>query len=148
MARPIRERPDVRAFAEIAAIDQLVTNRLERALPVGMSHAQFGVLTWFALRGGEATPAELAAAFQVTKGAMTNTLQRLEAQGLIAVEPDQADGRRKRVTVTAAGRIGYDRALIALRPIQESLRTAITEDEFRAALPFLKALRTWLEETR
>lgn len=148
MVRTLRERPDVQAFAEIAAIDQLVTNRLERVLPVGMSHAQFSVLTWFALRGGPATPAELAGAFQVTKGAMTNTLQRLEAQGLIAVEPDAFDGRRKRVTVTEAGRIGYDHALAALRPVQQSLRTAITEDEFREVLPFLKALRTWLEETR
>jgi DNA-binding MarR family transcriptional regulator len=148
LARPIRERPDVQAFAEIGAIDQLVTNRLERVLPVGMSHAQFGVLTWFALRGNVATPAELAAAFQVTKGAMTNTLQRLETQGMIAVEPDATDGRRKRVTVTDAGRVGYERALAALRPVQESLRTAITEDEFRDALPFLRALRIWLEETR
>jgi DNA-binding MarR family transcriptional regulator len=148
MARTLQERPDVLAFAEIGVIDQLVTNRLERVFPDGLSRAQFGVLTWFSHWGGPATPAELAGVFQVTKGAMTNTLQRLEAQGLVSVEADPDDGRRKRVSVTPAGRAMHERALAALRPMHESLRTAFTEAEFREVLPFLKALRIWLEETR
>jgi DNA-binding MarR family transcriptional regulator len=148
MARPLKERPDVQVFAEIAIVDQLVTNRLERVLPVGLSHAQFNVLTWFAHRGGEASPAELAGVFQVTKGAMTNTLQRLEAQGLVEVDPDPVDGRRKRVRVTHAGRRTHEQALVSMRPLHESLRSAFTDAEFVAALPFLRALRTWLDETR
>jgi DNA-binding MarR family transcriptional regulator len=148
MARPPRERPDVQVFTEIGIIDQLVGNRLERVLPDGLSHAQFSVLTYFAHRGGVATPAELAGMFQVTKGAMTNTLQRLEAQGLVTIEPDAEDGRRKRVSATSAGLAAHDAALTALRPMTESLRSAFTEAEFIQALPFLKALRAWLYETR
>lgn len=148
MARQVKDRPDVKVFAEIAMIDQLVTSRLERALPDGLSHAQFGVLSHFCRHGESATPAELARAFQVTKGAMTNTLQRLEAQGYVTVEPDPADGRRKLVEITPDGRTVHYQALSALRPMTESLRSAFTEAEFVAALPFLKALRTWLDEMR
>ena len=35
-----KDRPDVQVFTEIAIIDQLVTARLERSLPEGMSAAQ------------------------------------------------------------------------------------------------------------
>ena len=148
MARPPKDRPDVQVFTEIGIIDQLVTNRLERVLPDGLSHAQFIVLAYFARHGGVTTPAELARIFQVTKGAMTNTLQRLEAQGFVAIAPDAADGRRKRISATPAGQAAHDAALMAMRPMTESLRSAFTEAEFAQALPFLKALRAWLDESR
>ena len=148
MARQPKDRPDVQVFTQIAIIDQLVTNRLERVLPDGLSHAQFGVLTELGRQGGDTTPAELARLFQVTKGAITNTLQRLEAQGFITVEPDPTDGRRKRISATPAGLAAHDTALVAMRPLHDTLRSAFTEAEFVAALPFLKALRTWLEEGR
>ncbi len=148
MARPPKERPDVQVFAEIGVIERLAANQFERLLPDGLSQAQFSVLTWFRHHGGVAAPAELARVFQVTKGAMTNTLQRLEARGLVAIEPDPADGRRKRVDITPTGQAAHDDALAALRPMTESLRSAFTEAEFVEVLPFLKALRTWLDETR
>jgi len=148
MARPPKGRPDVQVFAEIGMIDQLVTNRFERALPAGLSHAQFSVLTWLRQTSGPAAPAELARRFQLTKGAITNTLHRLQAQGLVDVAADPRDGRRKWVSLTAAGRGAHDASLAALRPMTECLRSAFTETEFAQALPFLRALRTWLDETR
>lgn len=143
-----KDRPDVQVFTEIGIIDQLVTARLERSLPDGLSAAQFGVLTHFCRRGGVETPAQLARAFQVTKGAMTNTLQRLEAQGFVQIVGDEADGRRKLVSLTADGAAAYERAIVVLRPYYAGLREAFTHDEFEAALPFLKKLRIWLDENR
>ena len=148
MARLVKDRPDVQVFTEIGIIDQLVSNRLDRVLPAGLSHAQFSVLTCFVRDGEAKIPAELARLFQVTKVAMTNTLQRLEAQGFVAIAADPADGRKKQVSITPAGVAAHDTALHALRPMTESLRSAFTEQEFEAALPFLKALRTWLDESR
>ena len=147
MARQPKDRPDVEVFTQIAIIDQLVSNRLDRVLPEGLSHAQFGVLSRLE-RLGETTPAELARGFQVTKGAITNTLQRLETQGFVTVEPDPSDGRRKRVAITPQGLAVRDAALIAMRPLHDTLRSAFTEAEFVEVLPFLHALRTWLEEAR
>mgnify|MGYP001809758001 CR=1 FL=1 len=143
-----RNRPDVEVLTEIGIIAQLSNAALERSLPAGMSAAQFGVLSHFMRRGAAESPAKLAAAFQVTKGAMTNTLQRLEAQGYVAVEADAADGRKKRVSMTAEGARAYEAGLLALRPRMEGLREAFTEAQFAAALPFLSRLRTWMDENR
>jgi DNA-binding MarR family transcriptional regulator len=143
-----KDRPDVQVFTEIGIIDQLVSARLERSLPDGMSNAQFRVLTHFCRRGGAETPAQLARAFQITKGAMTNTLQRLEAQGFVEIVGDETDGRRKLVTLTPAGAAAYEQAITALRPYYGTLREAFTPEEFSGALPFLKALRGWLDENR
>jgi len=143
-----KDRPDVQVFTEIGVIDQLATARLERALPAGLSAAGFGVLSHFVRRGGRESPAQLAKTFQVTKGAMTNTLQRLEAQGLVAVVGDEADGRKKWVSITSAGVGAYEAGLVALRPGLEALREAFTDAEFEQALPFLRVLRAWLDENR
>jgi DNA-binding MarR family transcriptional regulator len=144
----LKDRADVAVMTEIGIIAQLSTAALERSLPEGMSAAQFGVLTHFTRRGGEDSPARLAAAFQVTKGAMTNTLQRLEAQGFVRVAADESDGRKKRVSLTAEGARAYEAGLMALRPRMEGLREAFTEAEFAAALPFLRALRVWMDDNR
>src|SRR5271156_2003081 len=109
MSRAPRSRADVQVFGEIGAIGQLARNRLERALPEGLSQAQFSVLVRLAGHGGEENPVRLAQAFQVTKGAMTNTLQRLEAQGFVAIVGDADDGRRKRVSITPAGLAAHAR---------------------------------------
>jgi DNA-binding MarR family transcriptional regulator len=148
MSRPPKDRPDVRLFTEIGIISQLVRTTLERALPEGLSYAQFGVLTHFARRGGEESPVQLARAFQVTKGAMTNTLQRLEAQGFVAIAGDADDGRRKRVSITPAGLAAHDLGVKAARPAMDALRARFSDADFATALPFLSALRQWLDENR
>jgi len=148
MSRSPQDRPDIQVFAEIAAIDQLATVRMERALPAGLSKAQFTLLDRLARGDGGETPAELARAFQLTKGALTNTLARLAAAGFITVVADEADARKKRATVTEAGAAAHRQALAALRPITESARRALPETEFAAALPFLQSLKAWLEQNR
>jgi DNA-binding MarR family transcriptional regulator len=148
VARTARSRADVQVFAEIGVIGQLARNRVERALPDGLSQAQFDVLVHLARHGREENPAALAAAFQLTKGAITNTLQRLEAQGYVRVQSDEADGRRKRVALTIAGQGAMTEAIVATRPLMEGLRLHFAEADFEAALPFLSALRAWLDENR
>ena len=148
MSRAPRPRADVQVFTEIGVIGQLTRNRLERALPEGLSQAQFGLLTHLAQHGGEQSPVQLAQAFQVTKGAMTNTLQRLEAQGFVHVVGDADDGRRKRVSITDAGLAAHDLGVKAARPAMDALRSQFTDADFAAALPFLSALRSWLDENR
>jgi hypothetical protein len=54
--------------------------------------------------GDNRTPAELAAAFQVTRATLTSTLQRLEAKGFIRMARDPRDGRSKRVLLTPCRR--------------------------------------------
>jgi DNA-binding MarR family transcriptional regulator len=94
------------------------------------------------------SPLSLANAFQVTKGAMTNTLQRLEAKGYVTVEPDPADGRAKIVRITRAGRAARNRALAAMTPEIARLLGEIKAAEFAAALPFLTKLKDVLDRRR
>ena len=55
-------------------------------------------------------------------------------------------GWKSRCWKTAEGRAAYGRSMAAIRPKMEGLRDGFTQKEFRDALPFLKALRTWLDD--
>ena len=135
-------------FNEIGIIEQLARNRFERVLPHGMTLSQFSVLNHFARLGGEKSPLALARAFQVTKGTMTNTLQRLEARGFVAVRPDPADGRAKLVSLTTAGRAARDASVAALAPQIAELERSLSTQGFAGALPWLRELRRYLDNAR
>ncbi len=135
-------------FLEIGIIAQLSGNRLQRAMPHGLTMAQFSLLT-HCLRLGEGwTPARLAAAFQVTRGTMTNTLQKLEAKGFIRVDPDPEDARSKRVFLTAPGRAAQGDALKALVPQLADLPAGFPPELAARILPALQQLRIWLDSHR
>lgn len=135
-------------FNEIGIISQLSSTAFERALPSGMSMAQFGVLNHFARLGGEYAPARLAAAFQVTRGAMTNTLQRLEANGWVSIRSDPEDGRRKRVKLTAKGRRAREKAIAQFMPTLLELTDGLSLSELAKATPLLQRVRSHLDAAR
>lgn len=131
-------------LTEISIISQIAGNLLERVLPGEMKLSQFVVLNHFVRLGGERTPNELARAFQVTKGAMTNTIQRLEARGLIRITQDAKDQRVKRITLTDAGREARAEAVAASAPMLAQLTEALSLQDLAAILPVLARLRTWV----
>jgi len=140
----LRERADVAFFARIGQVERLSALRLERALADGLSTAGLAVLERLAGARAAPTPVELAAALRLSKPAMTHTLQRLEARGFVAVAPDPADGRMKRVAITAAGAEARRTALAAVRPRIDAVRQAFDPAEFAQALPFLERMAAWL----
>lgn len=133
---------------EIGIINQLAGTLLERRLPDGLRLAHFGVLNHFVRLGGEQSPLSLARAFQVTKGAMTNTLQRLEARGYVEVRPDPGDGRAKLVSITDEGRRIHAQAVESVAPLVAEMREVIPDSRFAEALPFLRDLRGYLDAER
>jgi DNA-binding MarR family transcriptional regulator len=147
MAPVVEEHPEIQVFDEIGLIECGIRTIVTRCLPLGLSYPQFEVMNHLARRGEHQTPAQIAAALQMTPGAITNTLQRLEATGLAAVQPHPKDRRKKCVAMTPAGRQAYQRAMAAIKPRMSSLREGFTQKEFRDALPFLRALRAWMEDT-
>ncbi|HZK99322.1 MAG TPA: MarR family transcriptional regulator [Caulobacteraceae bacterium] len=142
----VRERADVAVLGEIARIDLRLRGSIERLLPDGLSASQFAVLGHLAAAGEDRSPGALAKAFGLTKGAITNTLRRLQVRGLIAIATDEEDARRRWVRLTPAGSDANRACLAAARPAREALRQALPTEAFEAALPFLKRLRTFLEE--
>lgn len=135
-------------FSEIFMADQLAHNRLTKALPRGMEISHFSVLNHLARTSEERTPAQLAQSFHVTRGAMTNTLNKLEWAGHIHIRPDWDDARRKFVSISPSGRAARDAAIAAIAPILSDVVDAIGADKVRAALPVLRELRIRLGDSR
>ena len=131
--------------SEILAADQLLRGRLTRVLPKGMEISHFSVLNQLARSGDERTPAQLARSFHVTRGAMTNTLARLEMAGYVHIRPDWDDARRKLVAISPAGRDARDTALAAIAPVIAETAEALGAEKVRAALPVLRELRVKLD---
>lgn len=131
-------------LTEIRAIEQLAALRLARALPDGLEPSHFAVLNHFSHLGGEKSPAQLAKVFQLTKGAMTNTISRLEKAGFVRVRADARDGRRKLVSLTEAGLEIRNRAVNDLAPIFAEITEGVGREPLRQALPALRALRLHL----
>ncbi|WP_319825226.1 MarR family winged helix-turn-helix transcriptional regulator [Thalassovita sp.] len=134
-------------FSELLTADQLIRNRLGKVLPKGMEISHFSVLNHLARVGDERTPAQLAKSFHVTRGAMTNTLNKLEWAGYIHIRPDWDDARRKMVAISPAGRQARDAALAAISPMITELVNELGDEKVRAALPTLRELRLKLEES-
>ncbi len=136
----------VALFGEIFMADQLARNRLSRVLPKGMELSHFSVLNHLARLHEPKTPAQLARTFSLTRGAMTNTLNKLEWAGHINVSPDWDDARRKQVVISPSGRRACDAALDAITPMISDIVNDIGADKVRAALPVLRELRARLGE--
>jgi len=135
-------------FNEIGIIAQLSANRFERVLQHGMTLAQFSLLNHCVRLGDGWTPARLAAAFQVTRGTMTSTLQKLEAKGFIRIDPDPDDARSKRVFLTPSGKQARDASLKALAPELAQLPEGFPPELAAEILPALERLRIWLDTHR
>ncbi|HSF65488.1 MAG TPA: MarR family transcriptional regulator [Paracoccaceae bacterium] len=135
----------VALFGELFMADQLARNRLSKVLPKGMELSHFGVLNHLARLGEERTPAQLARSFHVTRGAMTNTLARLEWAGHVHIRPDWDDARRKFVAISPSGRAARDAAVQAIAPIIALLVQDLGAERVRSVLPVLRELRVRLE---
>lgn len=136
----------VTLFGELLIADQLARSVISRALPKGMELSHFSVLNHLSGLSDERTPAQLAKAFHVTRGAMTNTLSKLEWAGHVHIRPDWDDARSKLVAISPAGRAARDAAVQSVAPLIADLVKAVGEDRVRGALPVLRELRIRLEE--
>ncbi len=135
-------------FMEVGIVAQLTSTLFERNLPEGMTRSQFSVLNWFLRVDTVASPGRLATAFQVTRGAMTNTLKKLAAKGYITVEPDSTSGRSKIVRLTALGEAVHERAIASARPAMEDFAGRLDLDCIRDQLENLKSIRKLLDDAR
>lgn len=135
-------------FNELNIISQLSSRLFERNLPGGLTASQFSVLNWFVRVDNVATPGRLSNAFQVTKGAMTNTLRKLQEKQLVTVEPDRASGRRKIVKMTRRGRKVRDKAITAIYPLLAEFVQVFDIMEIKQQIIAIQKVRMYLDERR
>ncbi len=136
----------VALFGELFMADQLARNRISKVLPRGMQLSHFSVLNHLARINDERTPAQLARAFHVTRGAMTNTLSRLEWAGHVHIRPDWEDARQKFVAISPSGRAARDSAVAAVVPLIAEVVLSIGDERVRALVSVLRELRVRLED--
>lgn len=136
----------VSLFSEILAVDQLARSSVARVLPKGMELSHFSVLNHLAHAGAERSPAQLAKTFHLTRGAMTNTLHKLEWAGWVHIRPDWDDARRKMVSISPAGQSARDAALAAIAPVIADVVRKVGADKVRVALPVLREMRLKLSQ--
>lgn len=141
MSEPINSSLAVALFSEILTNEQMIRNRLGKVLPKGMEISHFSVLNHLARTGEERSPAQLAKMFHVTRGAMTNTLSKLQWAGYVHIRPDWDDARRKMVAISPAGRQARDVALAAITPLISEVVEELGEEQVRATLPVMRKLR-------
>ena len=131
-------------FSELFMADQLARNRLSKALPKGMELSHFSVLNHLAHVDEPRSPARLAEIFHLTRGAMSNTLAKLEWAGHIHVNPNWEDARRKEVVISPSGRAARDAALAAITPLVAEIVETIGSEKIKATLPIIRELRVRL----
>lgn len=133
-------------FSEILAVDQLARANVAKVLPKGMELSHFSVLNHLAHSGAERSPGELARTFHLTRGAMTNTLGKLEWAGWVHIRPDWDDARRKMVAISPSGARARDAALQAIAPLIAQIVEDIGVDKVRSVLPVLREMRLKMSE--
>ena len=108
----------------------------------GLSPAQFDVLAQVGTREG-CTQQELAEALLVTKGNVTQLLDRMEEAGLLS---RRQEGRTKRVSLTAAGQALREKAIPAEEAFMARQVAALTADEQRQLARLLGRLDRALDD--
>jgi DNA-binding MarR family transcriptional regulator len=84
--------------------------------PCGLRVTQFNILAELERRASEPpTVGELAEILTMERSALGQTLRTLESAGLVALDRDERDGRRRPVRLTQAGR----KAVVRGRPYWE-----------------------------
>lgn len=126
-------------------VDQLMRYKINRALPKGMELSQFMLLNYLATISEERRPSQLAKLFQLTRGAMTNTLSKLEGAGYVHMRPDWDDARRKCVVISSSGRKAREDGLKIINPVIEEMVDVVGIEKVREVLPIIRELRNALK---
>ena len=138
----------VALFSELLTLDQLTRASVAKSMPKGMELSHFMVLNHLAQSNSEKSPGQLARSFHLTRGAMTNTLNKLEWAGWVHVRPDWDDARRKMVAISPSGQSARDAAIAGIAPVIEGMVRDVGNDKVRTVLPVLRELRGKLAEPK
>ena len=135
-------------LTEVSIISQLSGKAASQRLAPELNRSQFVVLNHFARLGGEQSVQSLARAMQVTKGAMSNTVARLQHKGYVRVRPHPTDGRSRLVALTETGLQARQQAVQGLSARYAGLGGLMESEELERALATLRKLRVWLDTHR
>src|SRR4051812_1831737 len=127
-------------FGRLSRLNLLVSAEMARTFAHhDLDRSSFDVLATLR-RSGRLTPAQLMRYSMITSGAVTQRLDRLEARGLVARTPNEADGRGVCVDLTDEGRELIDSALPDHVETEHRLLAGLTVAQRDDLAGLLKAL--------
>jgi DNA-binding MarR family transcriptional regulator len=113
--------------------------------PLDLTHAQFVLLasSWWLGEHGEDLPTQRQVAEQAATDPMmtSQVLRTLERRGLVTREPDPADGRSRRIRVTADGAALAPRAIAVVEAVDRDFFAGVPTAELLHTLQRLDAPR-------
>jgi DNA-binding MarR family transcriptional regulator len=124
------------------------SERLKEILaPMDLAPFEFDVLSALrrAGREGGLTPSELCESAQLTSGAMTHRIDRLEERGLVRRRPSQEDRRSTWICLTAKGRGLVDQVIGARMDDAAEAVGGLSRAEQRELARLLRTLSLGLE---
>jgi DNA-binding MarR family transcriptional regulator len=128
--------------AELLCVLRSVEGRLEAALePLGLSLAKFGVLSKLVAAGEPLPLSTLAERSACVRSNITQLVDRLEADNLVARAPDPRDRRSIRAELTAEGRSRQAEAARVLSEAERAVFSGLSADHADTLLGMLRALQ-------
>jgi DNA-binding MarR family transcriptional regulator len=108
------------AATSITRAHQILSGRIDAALaPLGLNFSRFEVLALLSFtREGKLPLGKVGDRLQVHPASVTNTVDRLEADGYVRREPHPSDRRTTLAVLTAKGRSRAERGAAALADIE------------------------------
>ncbi|HSG90292.1 MAG TPA: MarR family transcriptional regulator [Pseudomonadales bacterium] len=133
-------------FREIRIIDDEARARLLAVLPEGLAEHQFELLSHLSdTSNRDETPSDLARVFRVSRPAMTQTLGRMVARGLVTLDASATDGRVRHVRITRRGGEARDAVLAALGADFAAMAARVDGATVAAMLEDLRRFRAVVE---
>jgi DNA-binding MarR family transcriptional regulator len=128
---PEGDASSTEAFATVIRAGEAVLAEIDRCVveALGVRQPIFSALAVLDGAGAPLTPSEIADRVLVASATMTATLDVQERQGWVRRIPNPADRRSVLVEITDEGRAVADRMLPAIRAVEKSMLSVLTEAE-------------------
>jgi DNA-binding MarR family transcriptional regulator len=125
----------------------LVSEVDDRLNTLGLTHAQWAPLMLIS-RGKTSTQAELARELQLDAGALTRTLDRLEAKGLCKRERSTEDRRVVHLALTPEGEAAVEPVPAVLCDVSNVLLSGFSNEDFQLLMGLLRRMHANAEHMR
>jgi DNA-binding MarR family transcriptional regulator len=130
------------ALGRLVGTLHAIEGRLEQALePIGLSLAKFGVLAKLVAAGEPLPLGTLAERCACVRSNITQLVDRLEADRLVARSDDPRDRRSVRAELTAEGRARHAAGVRALQKAERDLLARLLPAQRATLLEILELLR-------